>query len=174
MRRRIMASICVAAALLVSSVSTGAHDHDSVAMWSVTIQSSGTLAASFRVAPSPPRQGTDPVADGAERDGRLLLDLIDLRGVPTGWTVLISAGDTQGLSLEPEVIQTWLGNPELASMETFALEPVTTVPARGWFAGVGHGDGLYTLEFDSTLRIGPALPGASPVTLILDLQGNSP
>jgi hypothetical protein len=162
----------VATVLLVSSISSEAHDYNSVAMWSVTIQPSGTLAASFRA--PPPGGETDPANTDANRDQALLLDLNDLRGLRTGWTVLIAASEVRGLSLQPGAIQAWQGNPDVLTMEMFSLEPLAHEPALAWMAGAGYGDGLYTLAFDTAYRSGLALPGGRPITLILNLQGVSP
>jgi hypothetical protein len=166
--------LCVIVAELVSSMSIGAHDSDQVTLWSTTIEASGTVAASFQAAPCRPGQGINPTGHADRRDQALLIDLIDLRGVPAGWTVLIAASEAQGLALRPAEIQTWLGNPDLSSMETSALEPVTSVPAPAWTTAAGQGDGLYRLEFDCTRQFAPVSPGASPITLILNLQGDTP
>jgi hypothetical protein len=173
-RRRIVTSLCVVVAVLVSSMSIGAHDSDHVTFWSTTIESSGTVAASFQVERCRTGQGANPAGDAARRDQALLIDLIDLRGVPVGWTVLIAASEAQGLSLQPTRIQTWLGNPDLSTMETSALEPLTSVPAHAWTTAAGQGDGLYRLEFDCTRRFEPESSGARPITLFLNLQGVSP
>lgn len=100
--------------------------------------------------------------------------MIDLRGVPAGWTVLVSERTSHRVSLCPEAIQMWMGTPDVGSMETFVLNPVTTVPAPLWAVGPGRGDGFYTLALDSTLPYEPSSLDARPITLILDLQGDAP
>jgi hypothetical protein len=173
-RRRMLTSLCLIAAVLASSFPTGAHDSDESALWSVTVDSAGTVAASFRAAPCHPGQGIKPGKRGAERDRALMLDLIDLRGVPAGWTGLISTNEAYGLWLRPGPVQVWQGNPDLSAMGTSAVEPVTSVPAPAWIAGAGDGDGLYTLAFDCTRQFEPETSARPPITLILDLQGVSP
>jgi hypothetical protein len=164
----------MAAALLLSSVPTEADEGGSPTMWSVTIQPSSTVTAAFRAESPQPGQTGVLAWEGNKRHRGLLLDMIDLRGVPTGWSVLISTDAQQGLSLQPGAIRTWAGNGDLARMQTFALEPATPVPALAWMAGPDHGDGLYTLEFDAAWPFGPDPTGARPITLILDLQGDAP